>query len=754
MNSHRRKLSTSLTNRPGRVNGVKYVLQLGGDSISLKDGANTFIGIITGPSMQRESLLPPGADSAMLLSVTNPGKEIPSEFSWLKDLNPQQEIAAKAGEGPVLVVAGAGTGKTKTLAYHVAHLVCTGVDPGRIMLLTFTRRAAEEMIRRANAILRIARPETAPNATRVWGGTFHSVANRLLRVYCKAVGLDENFTVLDQSDAEDLMNVVRHENGLSGKEKRFPRAATCLAIYSRCINSSDPLDFTLKKYFPWCEEWEKELKGLFKAYVDAKQARNVLDFDDLLLFWHHLLADEEVAKHVEARFEHILVDEYQDTNRLQAGILQRMRRNNKNIMVVGDDAQSIYSFRAADIHNILEFPKQFPGTHQITLEQNYRSRQPILDATNHIIAFASERYTKDLWSTREGEQRPLLVTCEREEDQTEYVVRKILEHYEQGIPLFRQAVLFRVGYWSDQLEVELGRHRIPFHKYGGLKFLEAAHVKDLLSFLRILENPRDQLAWSRVLNLLEGIGPAMAARGFEFVQNGSFHPWVIGQFSCPKVAQNSIHRLGGLFRELSENRIPLAGQIGRIRKFYEPILIKVYENPEPRRHDLEQLEHIAGRYRSRRRFLTDLTLDPPTSTADFAGPPILNDDWLTLSTIHSAKGCEWDVVYLIHATDGILPSDLATGDAEQIEEERRLLYVACTRAKDWLYVLFPIRYYYRKHLLGDGHGYAQLTRFIPPPVTKFFEQESAVRDQGEEDIAGKEQATIRDIRKAIRSIWE
>jgi DNA helicase-2/ATP-dependent DNA helicase PcrA len=700
--------------------------------------------------------LPPDGQFGYAIFVTHPDKGIPSEFSWLNDLNPQQQAAVMTGNGPVLVVAGAGTGKTKTLAYHVAHLVCTGVDPGRIMLLTFTRRAAEEMIRRANAIVRIARPETSPRATRVWGGTFHSVANRLLRIYSKAVGLEESFTVLDQADAEDLMNVVRHESGLSEKEKRFPRKATCLAIYSRCVNSSDPLDDTLKTYFPWCREWEKELKGLFKSYVDAKHARNVLDYDDLLLFWHHLLADEEIAKRIDARFDHILIDEYQDTNRLQAGILQRMRRTNKNIMVVGDDAQSIYSFRAADIRNILDFPNQFPGTKQITLEQNYRSCQPILDSTNQIIALARDRYSKDLWSARGGDQKPLLVTCEREEEQTDYVVRRILEHYEQGIPLRRQAVLFRVGYWSDHLEVELTRRKIPFHKYGGLKFLEAAHVKDLLSFLRILENPRDQLAWSRVLNLLDGIGPAIAARAFAFVRDRGFDPRVIAQFEGPKASRDSIRRLGELFHELTaggDKRVPLAGQVEGIRRFYEPILMNVYENPEPRRRDLEQLEHIAGGYRSRRKFLTDLTLDPPTSTADFAGPPTLDDDWLTLSTIHSAKGCEWDVVYLIHATDGVLPSDLATGDAAQIEEERRLLYVACTRAKDWLYVLFPLRYYHRKHRLGDGHGYAQLTRFIPPPVAQFFDHGRAVADPGEEEIAGRPSAA-RDIRKSIRSMWD
>jgi DNA helicase-2/ATP-dependent DNA helicase PcrA len=373
-----------------------------------------------------------------------------------------------------------------------------------------------------------------------------------------------------------------------------------------------------------------------------------------------------------------------------------------------------------------------------------------------MIALARERFSKDLWSARGGDQKPLLVTCEREEDQTDYVVRRILEHYEQGIPLRRQAVLFRVGYWSDHLEVELARRKIPFHKYGGLKFLEAAHVKDLLAFLRILENPRDQLAWSRLLNLLDGIGPAIAARAFTFVGNRGFDPRVIAQFEGPKASRDSIRRLGGLFHELTaggDKRVPLAGQVEGIRRFYEPILMNVYENPEPRRRDLEQLEHIAAGYRSRRKFLTDLTLDPPTSTADFAGPPVLDDDWLTLSTIHSAKGCEWDVVYLIHATDGVLPSDLATGDAAQIEEERRLLYVACTRAKDWLYVLFPLRYYHRKHRLGDDHGYAQLTRFIPPPVAQFFDHGRAVADPGEEEIAGNP-STARDIRKSIRSMWD
>lgn len=687
--------------------------------------------------------------------------------NWIEALNPEQKAAATAGDGPVLVVAGAGTGKTRTLAYRVASLVCRGVDPGRIMLLTFTRRAAAEMIRQATAVVRQsmqARPPAAdPSAAssekgtlhQVWGGTFHSVANRLLRIYSTSIGLQPDFTVIDQGDAEDLMNLLRHERGLSAKAKRFPRKSTCLAIYSRTVNSADPLDHTLKTYFPWCREWHDELKGLFGAYVDAKQARNVLDYDDLLLFWYHLLADDELAARLEARFDHVLVDEYQDTNRIQAAILQRLRRTNRNLMVVGDDAQSIYGFRAADVHNILDFSSQFPGTVQITLEQNYRSRQPILDATNKIIAQAPQRYTKALWSRRGGQQKPVLVTCVREEEQTDFVAGKILEHLEQGIPLMRQAVLFRTAHWSDHLEVELGRRGIPYHKYGGLKFLEAAHVKDLLAFLRILENPRDQLAWFRALHVLDGVGPTTATHCFAHVASHGYDPRSITTFRAPPAARDGIAALAALVADIVKAgpALPLAGQIQRIRQFYEPRFEKIYENPEPRRRDLEQLEHIAAGYTSRQSFLTDLTLDPPMSTSDFAGPPLLDDDWMTLSTIHSAKGCEWDVVYLIHATDGIIPSDLATGDTQQIDEERRLLYVACTRAKDWLYVLFPLRYYARKHILGDAHGYAQLTRFIPASIQSSFESLTIARPATDDapDRAGNR---ARNIRKSIRAMWE
>lgn len=689
----------------------------------------------------------------LITDLSASGNQIP----WMDELNLQQRTAATAPNGPVLVVAGAGTGKTKTLAYRVAHLISQNVDPSRIMLLTFSRRASGEMLRRAAAVvttLPTARAHSNAGIEQVWGGTFHSIANRLLRTYGSAVGLDPSFTVMDQSDAEDLMNLVRHEQGLSSAKKRFPKKGTCLAIYSRCVNSGDPLHDTLCTYFPWCAEWKEPLKALFKAFVDAKQARNVLDYDDLLLFWFYLLGDPHLAEQIEDRFDHILVDEYQDTNRLQAQIIQRMRRRNHNLTAVGDDAQSIYSFRAAEVRNILEFPQHFPGTTQVVLAQNYRSTQPILDATNQIIALAQERYTKDLWSERPGRQKPNLVTCEREEDQTDFVVERILEHYEQGIPLRKQAVLFRTGHWADHLEVELTRRNIPYRKFGGLKFLEAAHVKDLLAFLRVLENPRDQLAWNRLLNLLDGIGPSIASRCYEFVCANGGSPQSLVNFHAPVAAQEALCQLGTLFGELmaAGANIPVASEVERIRAFYDPLFDRIYENPEPRRRDLEHLEYIARAYSSRQSFLTDLTLDPPNVTGDFAGTPSMDEDWLTLSTIHSAKGCEWDVVYMIHTSDGILPSDLATGDTEQIEEERRLLYVACTRARDRLYVTHPVRYYVKKGSMRDAHTYSQLSRFIPPGVRSLFETQS--RAQGCTSDPATTALRLADIRGAIRAMWE
>jgi DNA helicase-2/ATP-dependent DNA helicase PcrA len=635
--------------------------------------------------------------------------------AWLDELNPEQREAVTHGGGSLLVVAGAGTGKTKTLAYRVAYLIAQSVDPGRILLLTFTRRAAQEMLRRAAGI--VARGTTATG--QVWGGTFHSIANRVLRSYAKAVGLRRDFTVLDQGDAEDVMNLIRREMGLHKQEKRFPQKNTCLAIYSRCVNTSHDLGHVLLRDFPWCAEWEPELRRLFKQYVERKQIRNVLDYDDLLLFWVHLLGDDRVAEELDGRFDHILVDEYQDTNRLQADILRAMRRKNGNIMVVGDDAQSIYRFRGATVRNMLDFPDQFPGTTVVTLEQNYRSTTPILETANRVIAEAEERYTKDLWSERKIGQQPRLISCKDEAQQDEYIIDRVLMHYEQGIPLRRQAVLFRAAHLSDSLEVELARRNIPFHKYGGLRFLEVAHVKDVVAILRILENPRDEMAWFRILLLIEGVGPATAGRAVEHVAEHGFDARSIRTFPVPPAIQDTMSALADMLDDLVPRGVrDPASQIERIRTFYDPVLKKVHDRPEIRARDLVSLEQIASRYRSRRQFLTELQLDPPASTSDLAGPPVKDEDWLVLSTIHSAKGCEWDVVYLIHAADGFLPSDLATGSAEEIEEERRLTYVAFTRAKDFLYIAWPLRYYHKWRPFMDDHVFAQRCRFLTDDVLK------------------------------------
>ena len=671
--------------------------------------------------------------------------------TWLDDLNPEQRKAVTHGDGPLLVVAGAGSGKTRTLAYRVAWLVAQGVEPGRILLLTFTRRASEEMLKRASAIMERGAGQLT---SRVWGGTFHATANRLLRIYAKAGNLDPDFTVMDQPDAEDMLNVIRHDMGLHTREKRFPRKRTCLSIYSRCVNGSDALQDVLVRHFPWCTEWEAELKTLFQRYVDRKQTRNVMDYDDLLLYWAQLVSEPKMAEEIGRRFEHVLVDEYQDTNRVQADILRGLRHTNKNIMVVGDDAQSIYSFRAATVRNMFDFPKQFPGATVVTLEQNYRSVTPILDATNSVIAQASERYTKDLWGVRGEGERPKLVTCKDEAQQDEYVIDRVIEHYEEGVPLRQQAVLFRASHLSGSLEVELTRRNIPYHKYGGLRFLEAAHIKDLLGFLRVVENPLDEMAWFRTLQLMDGVGPSTAARIIRHVNEHERDPRTIRSFTSPPAAREGMAGLADLMDDLGTNpKLPPASQVERIRKFYQPMIPKLYENPAVRSRDLDNLEQIASGYRSRQRFLVDLQLDPPTSTSDLAGPPAKDEDWLVLSTIHSAKGCEWDAVYVIHAADGFLPSDMSTGSEEEIEEELRLTYVAMTRARNFLYISWPLRYYHKWHALGDSHSYAQLCRFFTDDVCEKVER--VYLDQGEGDAERWwEDEEPRDISGRIRSMWD
>lgn len=650
------------------------------------------------------------------------------------DLNDAQRRAVTSDARALLVVAGAGTGKTNTLASRVAHLIASGAPPNRILLLTFTRRAAREMVRRAE------RTSGDSSAGRVWGGTFHSVANRLLRMYSSAVGLDPSFTVMDQADGADMMNLIRSELGHGTRNRRFPKKATLAAIYSAVVNTETHLEEILERKFPWCGEEADSIGDLFSAYMRRKREQGVLDYDDLLLYWRALTESRRAGPSVAAAFDHILVDEYQDTNEIQAAILRNMRSDSNSVMVVGDDAQAIYSFRSASVANILDFPNHHPGCEVIKLEQNYRSTQPILHASNAVIAQARKRYTKELWSARRGERKPALITCMDESDEADVVCDNVLELRERGARLQSQAVLFRAGYNSAQLEIELGRRNIPYVKYGGLRFVEAAHIKDLLAMLRILENPFDELSWFRVLLLLDGVGAATARRLLEELgvrpratpEDGPLVR-IRTLNSAPESAASELAELAQALGECTRAPGPEA-EIERLRTFYEPVMHRVHSAAPSRARDMDQLAAIASGYSSRERMLSDLTLDPPAATADLAGPPLLDEDYLILSTIHSAKGCEWDAVHLIHAADGVIPSDMATGDEDEIDEELRLLYVALTRARNDLFVYFPLRFYFRRHPMGDAHSFAQLTRFLPPVVLPLFDQRTSAR--GEADAAG------------------
>jgi DNA helicase II / ATP-dependent DNA helicase PcrA len=676
--------------------------------------------------------------------------------TWLDKLNPQQRAAATAeNDRPLLIIAGAGTGKTNTLAHRVAWLINVAkIDPGRILLLTFTRRAAAEMLRRVENISAAASKLTTRHSqltTRLWGGTFHAIGTRLLRMYAEPLGLAESFTVLDRSDAEDVLDEVRSHLGLDKSDVRFPKKGTCMSIYSRCVNAQEPIDAVLKAHFPWCQAFPDQLKQLFAAYVGHKQQQNILDYDDLLLYWFHLMQDASLAADVRRRFDAVLVDEYQDTNALQAEILKRLCPDGRGLTVVGDDAQSIYAFRAATVHNILDFPKTFPAAQVCKLEESYRSVQPILDATNRVIALSPQRHEKVLFSTRKSRQKPRLVTLLDEEQQSDYVIGRILEHREAGIALKKQAVLFRAAHHSDALEIELGRRGIPFVKYGGLKFLEAAHVKDALAYLRLAENPRDTVSAFRVLQLIDGIGPAQARKAIEHLSANAFELKSWQTFAAPSAAAGQWPKFVSMLIKLAPNNLPLSQQVADVREFYSPILDKFYDGAEVRKRDLEQLEQIASNFANRQQFLTDLTLDPPASTQDLAGPPLMEEDYLILSTIHSAKGCEWDAVYVIHAADGNIPSDMSTGSEEEIEEERRLFYVALTRAKDFLEVCVPLKYYAKKWGTGDRHSYSQITRFLPDQVIECFER---VAMQPKVEVAMK--ATVgaaSDVKKKIAAMW-
>lgn len=694
----------------------------------------------------------------------------PVQTDHLSVLNDAQRKAAAYGErvagrgfgaGPLLVIAGAGTGKTMTLAHRVAHLVMQGVSPERILLLTFTRRAAQEMTRRVEAIVRQSM-KLAEAADRhgmlPWSGTFHSIANRLLRRYSRNVGLDASFSVLDRGDAADLMDLIRHQLQLSQKSRRFPKKDTCLAIYSRCVNTQQSLRDSLDDTFPWCADWEEDLRQLFRAYVEHKQRHQVLDYDDLLLYWFYLVSDEEIAREIGAAFDHVLVDEYQDTNILQAAILRALKPDGDGLTVVGDDAQSIYSFRAAEVENILTFPDQFiPAAKIVSLEQNYRSSQPILDCANRLIAEGERQYKKNLFTCKKGGARPRYVTVEDSDGECEYVVNTILENREAGMLLKQQAVLFRGAHHSDRLELELVRRNIPYVKYGGLKFLEASHVKDMLSVLRWADNPKNRVAAFRVLKLLPGMGPAYAAKCFEFLEVAEFQFSRLAGFRPPAATRKDWLPFCGLMQSLAANEADDPNwqhQLAALRKWYQPHLERIYDSLETREADLEQLQQVSGRYPTRERFLTELTLDPPSAAGDLAGDPLLDEDYLVLSTVHSAKGQEWDAVFVINFSDGNFPSEFSTGKPELIEEERRLLYVAMTRAKQSLDLVSPLRYHVvQQRRDGDKHVYGARSRFMTDDlmttVDRVFHGRSEARAERQFACSDKQI----DVQARLREMW-
>ncbi|MES1923818.1 ATP-dependent helicase [Salinisphaera sp. T31B1] len=649
--------------------------------------------------------------------------------------------------GPLLIIAGAGSGKTQALSHRAAHLVLAGVDPRRILLLTFSRRAADEMARRAHRVVAAsmtARGRANQAVTLPWAGTFHAVGARLLRLHADHLGLAENFSVMDRSDSADLLDVCRQRLGLARASAqpgaaRFPRKDTCLGIYSQTINRQIPLAEVLETRYPWCSAHHDALKQLFAAYTQRKLERASLDYDDLLLYWALMMRNDQLAAAVAARFDHVLVDEYQDTNTLQAEILKRLCPSGHGLCVVGDDAQAIYGFRAAEVDNILDFGDHFPGTTRVTLEQNYRSTSAILDAANALIAESSRGYAKRLVSERGAGTRPRHTTVADSQAEAVHVVDTVLERRETGVDLKAQAVLFRNAHHANDVEVELIRRDIPFRKYGGLKFLEAAHVRDLLALLRLADNPKHEIAAFRVFQMVPGVGPAGARHADAHLAR---HNHLLDSLAgCrmpraePTAWQALVEQLAGAAADA-----PWPALIEPLAAWYKTLLDQRFDAPTTARAgDIDDLVRMAGHYDSRSAFVTELTLDPPSATGDHNDDADLDEDYLVLSTVHSAKGREWDSVYLLHVADGTFPNEYATHSAASLDEERRLMYVAMTRARNHLELVSPLRYYVtEQHRHGDRHVYGATSRFLTPAVMQHFEtgtDRPAARAAAEKAIA-------------------
>lgn len=638
------------------------------------------------------------------------------DTAWDDDLDERQLEAATNGDGPLVVLAGAGTGKTRTLVARVACLIDRGVDPDRLLLLTFTRRAADEMLARAAVIC-----HDRAAARRLWGGTFHAVAHKLVSAHAESLGLPPALSVLDAGDARDLLDLLRQDHDLSGTTTRFPRAETLLDIYSRAVNTARPAREVITAEFPWCDPHTIEILNVFRDYVARKRARGLLDFDDLLLAWRSMLADPTLGAALASRWDHVLVDEYQDVNQVQVDIVRLLRPGGRGLTVVGDDAQAVYGFRGADSKHLIDLAHAYSGTTVVRLERNFRSRQRLLDAANAVRP-GSDDEGLTLHSDRVGGRRAQLVRCHDAGAEARLVVDTVLEAAEAGQPLRKQAVLMRAAHHSDLLEVELTARRVPFVKFGGLKFLESAHVKDFVAALRLLDNRVDEIAWFRMLRLHSGIGPAHARALLALLLPADGDATGLADVVAaapPRARTGLAATLNGIDKARQSSTIP--ERVTVVLELLHPLLIARYPDHAARLGDLDRLAGSATTATTLAEFAAELTLDPPASTGDFAGPPRLDEDYLVLSTVHSAKGLEWDSVHIIHAVDGAFPSDMALSTATGLLEEQRLFYVAVTRARDDLTVYTPLRMPHHRRARDDKHTFAPASRFLDGAAVSAFD---------------------------------
>ena len=664
------------------------------------------------------------------------------------------------------VLAGAGTGKTTTLSTRVAWLIASGTPPERILLLTFTRRAASQMLRRTAALVSGAGPKRGSGDAggRVVGGTFHAVAHQTLRRFATTLGLPEGFSVLDAVDAADVMDLVRDDQGhAEGTRRRFPRKTLLIDLYSAAVNTGRPLSSVVPEIAPWAGDFIEPISEICRGYVRRKRAAGLVDLDDLLLLWRAAVQDERLGRRLASSFDHVLVDEYQDVNSLQVDVLTGLRRDDSRITAVGDDAQALYSFRAAEPRHILDFDLVFPGATTVVLETNYRSSQQILDVANAVGADAPVGFSAVLRAVRTTSgTRPQLVRCADEDAQTDAVCDRILAHREAGVLLQQQAVLVRTAHHSAVLELELARRRIPYVKYGGLRFVEAAHVKDLLAAFRLGDNPKDVVAWFRLLQLLDGVGPATARRVVtELGLTGSgedpsedvkvLQRWPLAARQLPATAQSAAAVLVRAIAERAGESV--ATHAERLRVGIAPLVEAAYPDRGARLADLDVLVAASATAARLSDVAADYVLDPPRSTSSLAGPPSIDEDWLVISTVHSAKGLEWEVVHLLHVTDGNIPSDMALGTSTGLEEERRVLYVALTRARNTLHLYIPERYHHYPHSRDDRHSWAPPSRFLTEGVRSHCDE---VTEQGDrlDAIASTLQVDTRErISVALDELW-